>query len=150
MFSGTNEGFTFFQPVAAPVLALPLGPHLLLESRADLRGFYQQNNETGPFHGSFTATLEYLQAHAPAVQTMAHWCEAIFIQHRSSTSTTPPSFPHSDRQASFKQVAPQAIASTCICQVVAWRLAVRLSASYKARRLKKHIATQPSKRHAAG
>ena len=62
MFSSTNEGFTFFQPVAAPVLALPLGPHLLVESRADLRGLYQQNNETGPFHGSFTATLEYLQA----------------------------------------------------------------------------------------
>jgi hypothetical protein len=62
MFSSTNEGFTFMQPVVAPVLALPLGPHVLLESRADLRGFYQQDNETGPFHGSFTATLEYLQA----------------------------------------------------------------------------------------
>ena len=61
-FSSTNEGSTFFQPVVAPVLALPLGPHLLVESRADLRGFYQQTNETGPFHGSFTATLEYLQA----------------------------------------------------------------------------------------
>jgi len=61
-FSSTNEGFTFMQPVIAPVLALPLGPHLLIESRADLRGLYQQNNETGPFHGSFTATLEYLQA----------------------------------------------------------------------------------------
>ena len=47
MFSSTNEGFTFLQPVAAPVLAFPLGQHLLVESRADLRGFYQQNNETG-------------------------------------------------------------------------------------------------------
>jgi hypothetical protein len=62
MFSSTNEGFTFFQPVVAPVLALPVGSHLLIESRADLRGLYQQNDETGPFHGSFTATLEYLQA----------------------------------------------------------------------------------------
>ena len=62
MFSSTNEGFTFFQPVIAPVLALPLGTHLLIESRADLRGLYQQTNETGPFHGSFTAALEYLQA----------------------------------------------------------------------------------------
>jgi hypothetical protein len=62
MFSSTNEGFTFMQPVLAPVLALPLGSHLLIESRADLRGLFQQNNETGPFHGSFTATLEYLQA----------------------------------------------------------------------------------------
>ncbi len=62
MFSSTYEGFTFMQPVIAPVLALPLGPHLLIEARTDLRGLYQQNNETGPFHGSFTATLEYLQA----------------------------------------------------------------------------------------
>jgi hypothetical protein len=62
MFSSTNEGFTFFQPVVAPVLALPVGSNLLIESRADLRGLYQQDNETGPFHGSFTATLEYLQA----------------------------------------------------------------------------------------
>jgi hypothetical protein len=62
MFSSTNEGYTFLQPVVAPVLAMPLGSHVLVESRADLRGFYQQNNETGPFHGSFTATLEYLQA----------------------------------------------------------------------------------------
>ena len=62
MLSSTNEGFTFLQPVLAPVLLAPLGPHLLIESRADLRGFFQQNNETGPFHGSFTATLEYLQA----------------------------------------------------------------------------------------
>jgi len=61
-FSSTNEGFTFMQPVVAPVLAFPLGPHVLIESRADLRGLYQQTNETGPFHGSFTATLEYLQA----------------------------------------------------------------------------------------
>ena len=62
MFSSTNQGFTFMQPVLAPVLALPLGPHVLVESRADLRGLFQQNNNTGPFHGSFTGTLEYLQA----------------------------------------------------------------------------------------
>ena len=62
MFSSTNEGFTFLQPVVAPLIAFPIGPHLLVESRTDLRGLYQQTNETGPFHGSFTATLEYLQA----------------------------------------------------------------------------------------
>jgi hypothetical protein len=62
ILSSTNQGFTFFQPVVAPVLALPLGSHLLVESRADLRGLYTQNNNTGPFHGTFTATLEYLQA----------------------------------------------------------------------------------------
>jgi hypothetical protein len=62
MFSSTYEGSTFMQPVIAPVLAAPLGPHFLIESRADLRGLLQQNNNTGPFHGSFTASLEYLQA----------------------------------------------------------------------------------------
>jgi hypothetical protein len=61
MFSSTNEGFTFLQPIVAPVLAFPLGQHFLFESRADLRGFYAQTNEAGPFHGSFTATLEYMQ-----------------------------------------------------------------------------------------
>jgi hypothetical protein len=62
MLSSTNEGFTFLQPVVAPLIAFPIGSHLLIESRTDLRGLYQQTDETGPFHGSFTATLEYLQA----------------------------------------------------------------------------------------
>jgi hypothetical protein len=61
MLSSTNEGFTFFQTVIAPLIPFPLGPHLLIESRTDLRGLYQQTDDTGPFHGSFTATLEYLQ-----------------------------------------------------------------------------------------
>ena len=60
--SSTNEGSTFLQPVIAPVLALPLGPHILVESRTDLRGFFAQTGNTGPYNGSFTATLEYLQA----------------------------------------------------------------------------------------
>jgi hypothetical protein len=62
MFSTTNEGSTFLQPVIAPVLALPLGSHVLVESRADIRSFLSQNNNTGPFQSDFTAALEYLQA----------------------------------------------------------------------------------------
>lgn len=61
ILSSTNQGFTFVQPVVAPVLEFPLGP-VLIESRADLRGLVQQSGPNGSFEGSFTATLEYLQA----------------------------------------------------------------------------------------
>jgi hypothetical protein len=59
--SSTNGGVTSLQPVIAPVAVVPLGTHLLVESRADLRGFYQQKNGTGPYEGQFFASLEYLQ-----------------------------------------------------------------------------------------
>jgi len=59
--STTNAGHTFLQPVIAPVAVVPLGPHLQVESRADLRGLYQRKNGDGPYEGNFNATLEYLQ-----------------------------------------------------------------------------------------
>jgi len=59
--STTNRGATALQPVIAPVLEFPLGNHLLVESRADLREFYQQPNNTGSFQGTFFPSLEYLQ-----------------------------------------------------------------------------------------
>lgn len=62
IFSSTNQGFTFVQPVAAPVLQFPIGPHVQVESRADLRGLIQQSGPNGSFEGSYTSTLEYLQA----------------------------------------------------------------------------------------
>ncbi|HEX4285661.1 MAG TPA: hypothetical protein VHZ28_11260 [Terracidiphilus sp.] len=60
--STTNSGLTFFQPVIAPVVAVPLGDHVLIESRADLRGLYLPKNGNGPYEGQFFPTLEYLQA----------------------------------------------------------------------------------------
>ena len=42
--SSTNRGATALQPVLAPVLTVPLGAHLLVESRADLREFLVQDN----------------------------------------------------------------------------------------------------------
>jgi hypothetical protein len=60
--STTNAGFTFLQPVIAPVAVLPLGEHVLIESRADLRGFIAPKNGNGPYEGQFFPTLEYLQA----------------------------------------------------------------------------------------
>src|SRR6516225_5083959 len=59
--SSTNGGVTALQPVIAPVAVVPLGTHLLVESRADLRGFYQQKKGTGSYDGQFFASLEYLQ-----------------------------------------------------------------------------------------
>lgn len=59
--SSTVGGTTYLQPVIAPVAAISLGSHLLVESRADLREFYQPKNGTGPYQGAFFPTLEYLQ-----------------------------------------------------------------------------------------
>lgn len=59
--SSTNRGSTALQPVIAPLLAFPLGDHLLVESRADLRESFVQTNKTGPYNGSFFASLQYLQ-----------------------------------------------------------------------------------------
>lgn len=49
----TNAGVLAYQYIAAPVFALPLGSHVLIEGRYNLDGFYQQNNRTGPYIGSF-------------------------------------------------------------------------------------------------
>jgi hypothetical protein len=58
----TAGGVNFFQPVLAPVISIPLGDRFLIESRGDLRGFFSRENGTsGPYHGRFFGTLEYLQ-----------------------------------------------------------------------------------------
>jgi hypothetical protein len=57
----TSAGQTFLQPVIAPVAVVPLGDHLLFESRADLRGLIARQNGNGPYEGQFFATLEYAQ-----------------------------------------------------------------------------------------
>ncbi len=62
MLSSTNKGSTFVQPVVAPVLALPLGNHVLVEARADLRGLVQMSGPNGTWDTSYTSSLEYLQA----------------------------------------------------------------------------------------
>lgn len=61
-FSATQGGSTFFQPVIAPVVVVPLGEKWLIESRADLRGVIsRENGNSGPYQGQFFGTLEYLQ-----------------------------------------------------------------------------------------
>lgn len=61
-FGATQGGANVFQPVLAPVLAVPLGDRWLVESRADLREVvFRQDGTTGPYQGEFFGTLEYLQ-----------------------------------------------------------------------------------------
>ena len=59
--SSTQGGTNVLQPVLAPVLALPLGDHWLIESRADLREVYFQQGPGGPYTNEGFTTLEYLQ-----------------------------------------------------------------------------------------
>lgn len=59
--STVDGGFTFHQPVIAPVLSLPLGDHVLIESRADLRGFIARPQGGGGYEHQFISTLEYAQ-----------------------------------------------------------------------------------------
>ena len=58
----TNGGVTTLQPVISPVAAIPLGEHLLVESRAYIEDFIApKNGNNGPYQGDFFAGLQYLQ-----------------------------------------------------------------------------------------
>lgn len=60
--NSTNAGVNFFQPVLAPVVAIPLGKHLLVESRFDFREFYsRKDGRSGPYQGTFFKSTQYLQ-----------------------------------------------------------------------------------------
>lgn len=59
---GSNEaGSNLFQPVIAPVLAIPIGDRWLIESRADLREVIFQPNSGNSYQTRFFPTLEYAQ-----------------------------------------------------------------------------------------
>jgi hypothetical protein len=58
----TNGGGTALQPVISPVAAVPLGEHLLVESRAYISDFIApKNGNSGPYQSDFFAGLQYLQ-----------------------------------------------------------------------------------------
>jgi hypothetical protein len=61
-FSNTDSGKTSYQPIIEPVLAAPIGPHLLIESRAALLESFAPNggSEPGYNHTHFIG-LSYLQ-----------------------------------------------------------------------------------------
>lgn len=58
-FTSTNGGNTNYQPLIEPLIAAPIGKHLLIESRATLAETYFPNGN-GYDHAHFTA-LTYLQ-----------------------------------------------------------------------------------------
>lgn len=57
-----NGGSPTLEPQINPVLLVPFGSHVLLESRTDFTGFFQRENGThGPFTGKVFKTVEYAQ-----------------------------------------------------------------------------------------
>lgn len=57
-----NGGVTSLEPQINPVLLVPFGSHVLLESRTDFTGFFQRENQTsGPFTGKVFKSVDYAQ-----------------------------------------------------------------------------------------
>lgn len=55
-------GVTTLEPQINPVLLVPLGPHVLLESRAEFTGFFTRQFQTsGPFTGKVFKSVDYAQ-----------------------------------------------------------------------------------------
>jgi hypothetical protein len=60
--SSTNGGVTTFQPLIAPVIAVPIGERWLVESRATFDEFiFRENGTTGPYHAHTFSSIDYLQ-----------------------------------------------------------------------------------------
>ena len=58
--TNTNGGNTTYTPIIEPLLAAPIGPHLLIESRAALTETFFPNGQAGYDHSHFIG-LTYLQ-----------------------------------------------------------------------------------------
>ena len=57
-----NGGVTSLEPQINPILLVPFGSHVLLESRAEFIGFFQRENQTsGPFKGQVFKNVDYAQ-----------------------------------------------------------------------------------------
>ena len=57
-----DGGITSLEPIIEPVLLVPFGSHVLLESRTDFTGFFQRENGTsGPFKGKVFKNVEFAQ-----------------------------------------------------------------------------------------
>ena len=61
-FLSTTAGGTHInEPVIVPVLAAPIGGHILIEARGELEEFLVQPNGTGPYSKQFFGGLDYAQ-----------------------------------------------------------------------------------------
>ncbi len=57
-----DGGVTALEPQIDPILLIPFGSHVLLESRTDFTGFFQRKDQTsGPFTGKVFKTVEFAQ-----------------------------------------------------------------------------------------
>jgi len=57
-----DGGITTLEPQINPILLVPFGSHVLLESRTDFTGFFERKNLTnGPFTGKVFKTVEFAQ-----------------------------------------------------------------------------------------
>lgn len=57
-----NGGVTTLLPQINPILLVPFGRHVLLESRTDFSGFFQRQDQTsGPFKGKVFKTVDFAQ-----------------------------------------------------------------------------------------
>lgn len=57
-----NGGITSLEPQISPVLLVPFGSHVLLESRTTFVGVFQRENRTtGPFKGKVFKSVDYAQ-----------------------------------------------------------------------------------------
>jgi hypothetical protein len=60
--STTSGGATSFQPLIAPVVAVPIGDHWLIESRATFdEVVFREDGSTGPYHALTFSSVDYLQ-----------------------------------------------------------------------------------------
>src|ERR1700677_4934964 len=61
-FQTDNTGNPSFAPVVDPVVAAPIGQHLLAEARFDFRELYfRSNGNSGPYEGEFFKSTQTLQ-----------------------------------------------------------------------------------------
>ena len=75
-FTATNSGQTSYQPLFEPLLAAPIGPHFLVESRAILLESFSPNGGDQPgYDHSHFISLTYLQGDyiAVAVRHRRRW-----------------------------------------------------------------------------
>jgi hypothetical protein len=56
-----DAGQTALQLIVTPVLLVPLGSNLLVETSFELQGFVARSQPGGPYEGQYFGTLEYLQ-----------------------------------------------------------------------------------------
>jgi hypothetical protein len=57
-----NGGVPTLEPQINPILLVPFGRHVLLESRTDFTGFFQREDQTsGPYKGRVFTTVEFAQ-----------------------------------------------------------------------------------------